>query len=663
MEPVKVRLNAPMLIPVAGIVAGTLIAIQGAGFLIGAVCIMLAIILYELLGGYSDSPTKAFRLNKWHYSWVIMLFVGAGIIAADLGRPAEIPDDRLQNTVMAHGHIAGIEHRTSGDRVTLDLTAIMDTAGRVYPLKNVRVLGYADDVNAGIDDNIIFPCRLQRIVNSPNSFDTGYARRLARQGILYSADMVSDSLRVTGHSATVSGFFHDLRDRFVASIENTMLAKDTQRFLITVLAGDKSFLDPDRRELFADAGISHILALSGLHVSIIAGILLWLLFPFNIVGLYQWRYAIAVPAIWLYAFITGLSPSTVRAAGMMTVMIACLLIERKNSAWNSLLLATFLILVFNPYYIFDIGLQLSFLCVASLIFFAPYLNTVDHHSHPLLYTVAAFLLASLCTTMASWALSAYYFGIFPLLFIPANIVALPLLPIYIVLALIYLLSCVCGYPFHFLGTMLDFMYHGLTRSLEWMGNGSATALNLNVSWITVALWTGAVAMLAIWLHAGKKKSILAAASAMAVAAIVLIPFNADADSEQQFILQSRTDNVQILVKQGNDVNTLRMATNTVSETRIDDIRIISADCPVTGFIPASATSSASRIELAKGCDYLVVTRSCTDDVSVLDSIFKPRTLVIHPSVRRDREQQMLHHADSLGIAVHSLRLDGPIRKE
>ena len=401
----------------------------------------------------------------------------------------------------------------------------------------------------------------------------------------------------------------------------------------------------------------HDVALSGLHVSIIAGILLWILFPFNIAGLYQWRYVIAVPAIWLYAFITGLSPSTVRAAGMMTVMIVCMLIERKNSAWNSLLLATFLILVFNPYYISDIGLQLSFLCVASLIFFAPYLNTVDHHSHPLLYTVAAFLLASLCATLASWALSAYYFGIFPLLFIPANIVALPLLPIYMVLALIYLLSCVCGYPFHFLGTTLDVMYHGLTRSLEWMGNGSATALNLNVSWITVALWIGAVAMMAIWLHAGKKKSILATASAMAVAAIVLIPFNADADSDQKFILQSRADNVQILVKNGNNVNTLRMATNTVSETRIGNTRIISADCPIAG------TGSVPKATFTHGCDYLVVTRSCTDDVAVLDSIFKPRVLVIHPSVRRDREQLMLHHADSLGIAVHSLRLDGPIRKE
>lgn len=656
MEPVKVRLNAPMLIPVAGIVAGTLIAMQGAEFLIGAVCIMLAVILYELLGGYSNSPTKAFRLNKWHYSWVAMLFVGAGIIAADMRRPAEIPDDRLQNTVMAHGHIAGIQHRTSGDWVTLNLTAIMDTAGRVYPLKNVRILGYADDVNAGIDDNIIFPCRLQRIVNSANSFDTGYAKRMARQGVLYSADMGSDSLRVTGHSATVSGFFHNLRERFVATIENTMLAKDTQRFLITVLAGDKSFLDPDRRELFADAGISHILALSGLHVSIIAGILLWLLFPFNIVGLYQWRYAIAVPAIWLYAFITGLSPSTVRAAGMMTVMITCMLIERKNSHWNSLLLATFLILVFNPYYIFDIGLQLSFLCVASLIFFAPYLNTVDHHSHPLLYTVSAFLLASLCATMASWALSAYYFGIFPLLFIPANILALPLLPIYIVLALIYLLSCVCGYPMAVLGHILDGMYHGLTLSLEWMGNDSASALNLNVSWITVTLWIGAAAMLAIWLHAGKKKSVLAVASAMAVAAIVLIPFNADADPEQEFILQSRPDKVQILVKQGNNVNTLRMATNTVSETIIGNARIISADCPIAG------TGSVPGAIFAKGCDYLVVTRSCTDDVSLLDSIFRPRVLVIHPSVRRDREQIMLQHADSLGIAAHSLRLDGPIRK-
>ena len=100
-----------------------------------------------------------------------------------------------------------------------------------------------------------------------------------------------------------------------------------------------------------------------------------------------------------------------------------------------------------------------------------------------------------------------------------------------------------------------------------------------------------------------------------------------------------------------------MATNTVSETRIGNTRIISADCPIAG------TGSVPVATLTSGCDYLVVTRSCTDDVAVLDSIFKPRVLVIHPSVRRDREQLMLHHADSLGIAVHSLRFDGPIRKE
>lgn len=184
-----------------------------------------------------------------------------------------------------------------------------------------------------------------------------------------------------------------------------------------------------------------MLALSGMHVSIIAGIILWLLFPFNLFGIYKWRYIATLPILWGYTLVTGLSPSTVRAAIMLTVVMTCILTERKNSAWNALLLAVFIIILFNPDSLYDIGLQLSFICVASLIFFAGPLNPIDQHKHNILYDIVSAILVTLSATAASWVLSSYYFGIFPILFIPANLIVLPLLPIYVVLHLFFPFRC------------------------------------------------------------------------------------------------------------------------------------------------------------------------------------------------------------------------------
>ena len=153
-----------------------------------------------------------------------------------------------------------------------------------------------------------------------------------------------------------------MRDRIEILIEKSMLDRAVSEFIISILLGDKSFLSNDVRDSFNNSGVAHILALSGMHVAIIMGIILLLLFPLQLMGMRKLRYVIALALIWAYAFMTGLAPSTVRACVMTSFMVLALLTQRRNKAVNSLLASAFIIILVDPASVYDIGLQLSF-CV------------------------------------------------------------------------------------------------------------------------------------------------------------------------------------------------------------------------------------------------------------------------------------------------------------
>lgn len=647
MASVNVKLYSPMMLPLSGLIIGVLLANNGAGFILGASLIMAGLGLYELLAWRSVDPVSSYHLQNWHYAWIVLIFTGVGTITTNARLPEPLPDELTDGAVMAYGHVKEIHNTTLGDRVVLDITALMDSTGRAKAVTPFKVLGSCQDFKARVDDDVIFPCRLSRVADSSNTFNTGYALRMSRKGILYSA-IIGDSVKIKAHSPTLNGLTWSLRSRTEEFIEDTPLSKPTQNFLITILLGDRAYLDEDTRSLFADGGVSHMLALSGMHVSIIAGIIMWLLFPFNLLGIYRWRYIVALPILWGYTFITGLTPSTVRAAIMMTAVIVCILTERKNSSWNALLLAVFLILLFNPNALFDIGLQLSFICVAALIFFAGPLNPIDHHEHGVLFNIVAAVLVTLSATAASWVLSAYYFGIFPLLFIPANLLALPLLPVYIVISLAFFLSVAVGHPIPWLGQIIDAGYSCLISLLSAIRGETSSATQLDISWITVALWLLALAGIAIWLHYKHNRWFLILSSAVAVTAIVLIPFSKSTKPDG-FIIQTRADQPHILERNSRTEYTRTFQTNSISGIRILGKQIVTADCDLCG------------TPLLRSCDYAIVTRSCPNSIKEIDSILHPRIIVLHPSIRRLRETEMLRHADSLHIPVHSLRLAGPIQ--
>lgn len=585
---------APMLVPLAGIISGILAGTAGVGVWAGLSLILVSCGMYLLLIQLTRNPVKSFTRNKYHHVWIMILFAGTGIITYDLNRPWQT--EHPEQFIYARGKVLDIAQSTTGDRATIAVSTLWNEEGTPVNVDNMTLLVRSDAVTARPDDEVEFQLKMQPIVDSENYFTSGYASAMNRKGIYYETRCGGAEIQVTGHRMTPHGAALRMRGNIEAFIEKTSLQKPTQNFLITILLGDRAYLDSATRDLFSGVGISHILALSGMHVAIIAGILMWLLFPINFLGLYRYRLLISTLLLLGYAFLTGWAPSTVRATLMAMTIMTCLFLERKSQAWNALLLATAIILIFSPSALFDVGLQLSFLCVASLIFFVDPLNPITGQGHRGLYNVCRAILATLTATLGTWCVVAWYFGMVPVMFLPANIITLPLLPAYIVAAIVYLVANLCGINLTWLASILDIGPDCLKTMLTWLGGENGAALSFSPSPTTVWLWLVFAASLAVLLNSKKTRIKKLLCVTTGCAFLLSVAPAVYAAEEEAFIIQKGNGGVSVLSRM-NGKDTLRqIPRQQVSGCSIADRYVVIADSPVEHM----ATDPAMT------CDILVI---------------------------------------------------------
>ncbi len=277
----------------------------------------------------------------------------------------------------------------------------------------------------------------------PGLFD--YRQYLARQGIYFQlkADSTNDWRAVD--AATNSPPF---TDRFLAWAQRTLarglpVEDEPLRLMWAMSLGWKTALTGEINEPFMKSGTMHIFAISGLHIALIAGILVSLLRVLRVprvgCGL------VVIPLIWFYTAATGWQSSAIRSTVMMTIIIGGWSLRRPSDLLNSLAAAGLVILVWDPQQLFQASFQLSFFVVLSIALFLPPLEQLrdrllarDPWLAPEVMSkgqraraalVRAFS-ASLATSLAAWLgslpLTAYYFHLFSPVTLLANLVIVPI---------------------------------------------------------------------------------------------------------------------------------------------------------------------------------------------------------------------------------------------
>ena len=190
--------------------------------------------------------------------------------------------------------------------------------------------------------------------------------------------------------------------------------------------GRKANLSSDTRNAYANAGISHILALSGFHVGIIV-LMIQFYFLKNIMP-FRWQWIsnlLIIATLWCYALLTGMSPSLVRATTMFTILLLCQSFSRENIGINSCAFAFFFMLCINPFYLHNIGFQLSFIAVGGICLYAQHITHSCPTHNPLIRFFWSLIFITFICALFTAPLVAYYFGKFTLISLVSNLIIFP----------------------------------------------------------------------------------------------------------------------------------------------------------------------------------------------------------------------------------------------
>ncbi|MEQ6166898.1 ComEC/Rec2 family competence protein [Ekhidna sp. MALMAid0563] len=325
-----------------------------------------------------------------------------------------------------------VNERANHFRYDFELTSVftnadssLDTSGKIHlyirkdslvtPLKyGDRILVYGNFYPVQGPDN-------------PNEFN--YKKYLERQNIFSHAFIHHSDLKVIANNPPnrLLNVAYTLREKASTTIDKYIPAPRENGIAKALLLGIKDHLDNEVKKAYSSAGAMHVLAVSGLHVGIIYLIILILFGKLRESG--RWgKYAfgaLSVSIIWLYATLTGLSPSVLRAATMFSLVAFSQASTREGNIYNTLAFAAFILLLFDPYLIYSVGFQLSFAAVVGIVYLQPKLYRLLDLRSWLLDKAWAITCVSIAAQLATFPLSAYYFHQFPTYFLVSNLVVIP----------------------------------------------------------------------------------------------------------------------------------------------------------------------------------------------------------------------------------------------
>ncbi len=275
------------------------------------------------------------------------------------------------------------------------------------------------------------------------------------------------------------------------------MADQELAILNALYLGDKSQLTYEQKEAFSAAGAMHLLAVSGLHVGIIYLLMLGLI---NAVGLKKKSVlvvCILIVSLWIYALITGLSPSVLRASIMFTILEVGRLSKLKTGLFNLLGASMFIIILMEPQAVFNIGFWLSHCAVASIVCFYPLINNWFYFRFPPFRWLWSVIAVSLAAQIATVPISIYAFNTLPLYFILSNILLIPIVSPLLIIA-------VLASVFSFLPFVPELLIPALGNGLSYMGQVAfeikhmpqATLTNLYIhKWQLIFIYTSIILLL------------------------------------------------------------------------------------------------------------------------------------------------------------------------
>lgn len=352
------------------------------------------------------------------------------------------------------------------------------------------------------------PQLLQHTFN-PNQFD--YSKYLNNQNVFHEIKLKETAKIEISSDKNFYHYINFIKSKLLKSYCIESFKSDNYNLLMALLFGEKTELSKELSNNYTNAGIIHILAISGLHIALIYGLVLWFTKPLQKLKKGKlYIFLISLGILWFYAILAGFSASIVRAAVMFSVMALAKILNRDSNVYNSLAISALLLLLFNPNYLFDVGFQLSFAAVLSIVIFQPLVRKYSYSKYYIVRETKSLLLISLVAQIGVLPLTLYYFGQFPLLFLAANVIAIPLSSVILILGLILLpINFLSPKLASYLSLLVNFLIDLMNNFTAWIVQFDAFIIkNIAFHEILVILLYGIIAAFIYLIYQPKIKNFI-----------------------------------------------------------------------------------------------------------------------------------------------------------
>lgn len=332
-------------------------------------------------------------------------------------------------------------------------------------------------------DEMVLKNRVKPIASPFNPLEFNYKNYLQKQGIDGQVYLKSKEYKIIRHHQGfgIKAQALALRKHLVSKFKKYLKDEESYQIAVALIVGYRAVMSQDVVQTFSNTGTIHVLSVSGMHVGIVFIVLMWLLAEVSGNHTLNFlRIAILLFAIWSYTVLTGMAPSILRAAIMLSFFLIAKSMQREVNMLNTMASSAFLLLVLQPSMLYDIGFQLSYFAVLGIVLLFPLFKRLsifegNRFSRIIWDSTAISLSAQIMTA----PLSLFYFGQFPNYFLIANLlVVLPVtLIMYIGMAMMFIpfdIINVC------LGHVMDWLIKQMFVTLQFLDR------------LPFATWTGIV---------------------------------------------------------------------------------------------------------------------------------------------------------------------------
>ena len=638
---------------------------------------------------------KLERRRGWLYGIFLYMFLfSAGICTVSLRvfTPVEQSEQGVWLVVVTEPPI----ERENSMRATVHIRANLTENTTFACDEQVMTYFRKDSMSRNIrqGDLLVMNAVLNPVTNAGNPHEFDYRGYLARKRISRSVFAESGNWCQLDSYAQgpLINFSNRLRNNLLDILIRGGLSGNELAVTSAMVLGYKADIDDELRYVYSASGAMHILAVSGLHVGIIYVVLSFVINLIPFLNRSKWLHALILLGIlWLYALVTGMSPSVMRAATMFSFITVGEALYRKSHIYNSIAASAFLLLLIHPGNLFEVGFQFSYMAVIAIVFLNAHFSSLLTFNHRLPKYAWNLTCVSIAAQIGTAPLSLYYFHQFPSYFILSNFVVIPAATVIIYGALLLFVFSPVPVLLEIFGWMLDkFVYlcNFCIFFIEKLPGSVIFGIRFG-GWEILCAY-GFVATVGIWVLTARKTALFA----MLVVLLLwiagggvrnnndlqrqqLIVYNSQGNSLLQFV--NGRDNTVLYTYRDPSFNASRFTENQrtamhlkhTQYIRIDSVQHAKKSLPTELYVDGNFVQFADKrlaiftrnmLPQSAGqsipTDVVILTQNVNAGISQIVESYRPGVVVIDASNARTRADRWEKECEESDVNCHRVDTDG-----